>query len=181
MALETATKMNHESTPVTNKRSIKLSDTFIANKLNISSQAIGKIRRKLESEVIKKYTVELDHSKIGLGVCVIMKIHIDGEREIKEKVVSKLIEIPHTIAVFELFGSSYPYIIVSSFKDVAEFKDFMEKEEKSQEIFQYIKISEIYEIPCRNVLKFSKADLFHKYIEDLGTKHNHLNFGSRKL
>ena len=159
----------------------KLSDTFIASKLNISSQAIGKIRRKLESEIIKKYTVELEHFKLGIGVCVITKIHIEGDREIKEKVIKNLVEISHTVALFELFGAEYPYIVVSSFKDVAEFKNFMEKEEKSQEIFQYIKIDEIYEIPCRNVLKFSKTDLFHKYIEDLGTKHNNLKFKSKRF
>ena len=159
----------------------KLSDTSIAHKLNISSQSIGKIRKKLEEEIIKKYTVELEHSKIGIGLCVITKIHIEGDMEIKEKVIKKLTEIPNTVALFELFGGEYSYIIVSSFKDIVDFKNFMEKEEKSQKIFQYIKINEIYEIPCRNVLKFSKADLFHKYIEESGTKHNHLNFDSKGL
>jgi len=50
----------------------KLSDTSIANQLNISSQAIGKIRRKLEEEIIEKYTIELNLKKLGLNLGVIL-------------------------------------------------------------------------------------------------------------
>ena len=49
----------------------KLSDTSIANQLNISSQAVGQIRKKLEEEIIEGYTVNINPSKLGINVFVI--------------------------------------------------------------------------------------------------------------
>jgi len=46
----------------------KLSDTYIAKKLNISSQAIGRIRKKLEEEIINGYILDLDYSKININM-----------------------------------------------------------------------------------------------------------------
>ncbi len=46
----------------------KLTDTAIAQELNISSQAVGRIRKELEDELIKDYTIELDAKKIGIEI-----------------------------------------------------------------------------------------------------------------
>jgi DNA-binding Lrp family transcriptional regulator len=42
----------------------KISDSAIAAKLKISSQAVGKIRRKLEKTVIDSYTVNLNYKSV---------------------------------------------------------------------------------------------------------------------
>ncbi len=47
----------------------RASDTDIADQLRITKQAVGKIRHKLEeSSIIKRYSAELDFTKLGVGV-----------------------------------------------------------------------------------------------------------------
>ena len=63
----------------------KLSDTFIANKLNISSQAIGRIRKKLEEDIIKNYTLELDLSELGINSFFMCKVKLTPEGKCLDK------------------------------------------------------------------------------------------------
>jgi len=67
----------------------RISDSEIASKLNISSQAVGKIRRKLESSIINSYSLNLNYSKLGIqtfaiAVAKLTKDGLDkGELEIE--------------------------------------------------------------------------------------------------
>ncbi len=163
----------------------KLSDTSIANQLNISSQAIGKIRRKLEENVIKKYTVELDLEKLNLNLFLVGKASIISSEDISiEDVEKRLIEISHNLCIFKLFtGTRNEYIFVSLYKDLNNLKDFMDNECKTQKVAPTIKINEMYEIPIRNVLKScSYQDIFKESIDDLGTKLTKFGFeGGKKI
>ena len=49
----------------------RISDREIASKINISSQAVGKIRRKLESTIIDSYSLDLDYYKLGIRIFAI--------------------------------------------------------------------------------------------------------------
>ncbi len=155
----------------------KLSDTSIANKLNISSQAIGKIRRKLEENVIKKYTLELDLEKLGLNLFIIGKTSIKNNEEIKmEDVEKRLKEVKHNIGLFKLFHGENEYIFISLYKDFDDLKNFIDNEFKTQKVAKFIKINEMYEIPVGNVLKYSCSSVFTDAIDKLGTKHNNTLF-----
>ena len=44
----------------------RATDSEIAIKLKITSQAVGKIRRKLEGSVIRSYSLNLDYAKLGI-------------------------------------------------------------------------------------------------------------------
>ena len=153
----------------------KLSDTSIAHKLNISSQAIGKIRKKLEEEIIKKYTVELDLEKLGLNLFIIGKASItnEGNGEV-EKVEQRLKAVPQNIGIFKLFRGNHEYIFISLYRDLNDLKDFLDNEHKTQKIAQFIKIDEIHEIPVKNTLKHSCTGVLNDAIDKLGTKKNKL-------
>ena len=58
----------------------RISDSDMATKLGISSQAVGKIRRKLESTVIDSYTINLNYPKMGITIfaVAIAKINREG-------------------------------------------------------------------------------------------------------
>ncbi|MCK4491489.1 MAG: winged helix-turn-helix transcriptional regulator, partial [Candidatus Altiarchaeales archaeon] len=50
----------------------RVSDKEISRKLDITSQAVGKIRRKLEaSGIIKGYSTIVDYEKLGINVMAI--------------------------------------------------------------------------------------------------------------
>jgi DNA-binding Lrp family transcriptional regulator len=55
----------------------KISDSDIAKSLNLSPQAIFKIRNKLESiGIIKGYIPIIDYKKIGISVIVVLVIKV---------------------------------------------------------------------------------------------------------
>ena len=156
----------------------KLSDTSIANKLNISSQAVGRIRKKLEEEVIKGYTLELDPMRLGLNLLVMCKVHItdEGAEHGKRKVLEKLKEKSPHVSIYRVFGNGSSYMIKAMFKDLTDFNRFLEKEERQGGIFDFIKFDEIFSIPMENVMKSNSKPVLHDAIEFLGTKSTKIKF-----
>ena len=140
----------------------KLSDTSIAHTLNISSQAVGRIRKKLEEEIIKGYTVELDLKKLGLNFLSVLEIeHIkESEKEVQEKLVS----CPDTISLFKLIHGTKKYKIIRVCSDLEEYNKW---ELTNNEL---IKISNIQIIPLSNILKEDIKPILHKTIDGLRTK-----------
>jgi DNA-binding Lrp family transcriptional regulator len=161
----------------------KLSDTSIANKLNISSQAVGRIRKKLEEDIIERYTLDLDCSKLGLALCVIGKFHInkEGIKYGKEKIIKQVMEHNENTCLYNLLEGHQLYSWVSLFKDLNALKDFLESEEKKEEIFNFIIIDEMVQLPIRNILKYSRNSAFHKAIDELGTKSSRIGFNKKQI
>ena len=158
----------------------RLSDTFIANELNITSQAIGRIRRKLEEEIIKKYTLELDLSKLDLDLLIVGKVSIATEEpSIIKEAEKKLKEIKQNIGIFKLIRGDNEYIFLSLYKDMNDLNNLINNERKTQKIAPLIKINEMYQIPLSNILKYSHTSVYQEYIDRLGIKKNNL-FLSKK-
>jgi len=93
------------------KRTLKLllenarkSDSAIAEKLKISSQAVGKIRRKLERHVIDSYTLNLNYSKLGIHTFAIAlaKLTPEGLDKGELEVEKRLLNNSNMIQVFRL-------------------------------------------------------------------------------
>jgi len=148
----------------------KLSDTSIANRLNISSQAIGRIRKKLEEDIIKAYTVELHLSKLGLNLLSLVDAHYQkkSEKEIKEK----LPNYPEVINIFKLMGGT------NRCKMVRLDSNLEECEKSNLEIGKLLEISEIQTIPLSNIVKYNIKPALHKAIDELGTKSKKLKFSA---
>ena len=159
----------------------KLSDTSIANQLNISSQAIGKIRRKLEEEIIEKYTVELDLKKLGLNLFIVGKAEVGGEcRKSRHEIEKILTGVPQTVEISKLTEGKNVYSFASLFKNIHDLKEFVGSDFKGKcsdcECINCIKILEISHIPIENILKHSPTTIFKRCIDDLGVKNEKFNF-----
>lgn len=141
----------------------KLSDTSIANKLNISSQTVGTIRKKLEEEIIKKYSIELDLEKLGLKSLSLIEAYYNSkhEKEIKEK----LSICPRMINVFKLMRGTNRFKI--------ERLDFnLEECEKcNRNLCELLEIKDTNTIPLINMIKNDINPLLHKAINELGTNY----------
>ena len=156
----------------------KLSDTSIANKLKISSQAIGRIRKKLEEDIIKGYTVELDLKMLGLNTVSVTKYGITqkGLELDEEEIENKISSIPNNVTILRLStgNNSYEVNRICSSLDECE----MLEKEKSL-IFEGNKILErlnVERIPLSNQIKSDINSLLHKAIDDLGTKSTKINW-----
>ena len=86
----------------------RLSYTKISEKLNVSETAIRKrVKQLRESGIIKKFTIEVDHKKIGLEL--IAFIGLDTE---PSKYLSTLEKLKEFVEVKRLFTTSGDHMIM---------------------------------------------------------------------
>jgi DNA-binding Lrp family transcriptional regulator len=148
----------------------KISDSAIAKKLRISSQAVGRIRKKLESGIIESYTLNLNYSQLGINAFAIALAKLTdvglakGEAEVEET----LLETPHIIQIYRLPHGSYTHALVYGFRDVGELDDFFHSPKQKQELHNYIENKEFFTFSRTSLVKNSPTLLFHKIIDEMG-------------
>lgn len=148
----------------------KLSDSSIATRLKISSQAVGKIRRKLEETVIHSYTLGLHYEKLGITTFSIAFAHLThrglgkGEKEIERKLHAD----PHIIQVLRLPGTEISYIILYGFRDMNECDTYFHSVGAKQEIRSFLEHKEVHTFSHQSLVKNSPVGLFHKMIDSFG-------------
>ena len=152
----------------------KISDTLIANKMNITSQAVGRIRKKLEREVINSYTLHLNFFKIGIGVFFIGKMRLtpEGIEFGKYRVGEKLLKIPNFFAIYEVLGENFSYIFAAAFKDINDLHDFFNSKKNHEDFLKYVQIMDSFSIPIRGVLKHDINLLLKQIINEKKNKKN---------
>ncbi|MCK4634371.1 MAG: Lrp/AsnC family transcriptional regulator [Candidatus Aenigmarchaeota archaeon] len=160
----------------------RISDIEIASKLNISSQAVGKIRKKLEATIIDSYTLNLDCCMLDIRIFAIAIAQLTkeglgkGESEI-EKI---LLKIPHIINVYRITRGTSSYIILYGFRDMNELDDFFRSSEMRQELHDFIETQELFTFSHKSVVKNSSVQLFNKAMDDMGSRVSRLEFENFK-
>jgi len=149
----------------------RITDSTIATKLNISSQAVGKIRKKLEKTVIESYSINLNYSKIGVHIFALAfsKLTQDGLDKGELEIEKKLHSIKNIINVYRLPNSSATHIILYGFKNIEELDEFFHSQKNKQEIFKYIENKEIHSFSHNSLIKNDSKNLFKKLIEEIDT------------
>lgn len=145
----------------------KMSDSAIAAQLHISSQAVGKIRRKLEQTVIKSYSVNLDYAKLGIQTFAIAMAKMthqgldEGELEIEQR----LLRDPHVINVYRLPSGGYTHILLYGFRDVNEMETFFHSPVSSRDLHKFIENQELFTFSHNSLIKNDPVPLFNKVID----------------
>jgi DNA-binding Lrp family transcriptional regulator len=156
----------------------RISDSDMALKLGISSQAIGKIRRKLESSVIDSYTLNLNYAKMGVTIfaVAIAKLNRDGLDKGQLEVEQELQKNPHVIRVYRLPKHSSTHLISYGFKDMSELDNFFYSPKIKQGLHNYLETQELFIFSYNSLIKNSSSQLFHKIVDELGVKNSDMMF-----
>jgi DNA-binding Lrp family transcriptional regulator len=156
----------------------RISDSDMASKLGISSQAIGKIRRKLESTVIDSYSLNLNYPKMGINIfaVAIAKINRDGLDKGQLEVEQELQKNPHVIRVYRIPKQSSTHLISYGFKDMSELDNFFYSPKMKQGLHNYLETQELFIFSHNSLIKNSPSQLFHKMIDDMGVKNSDMMF-----
>jgi DNA-binding Lrp family transcriptional regulator len=156
----------------------KLSDTSIANQLNISSQAIGKIRRKLEGTIIESYTLNLNYSKLGINLFAIAlaKITAKGLDKGELEVEKTLLDAPNIIQIFRLPHGNFTHAMLYGFRNVNELDDFFHSQKQKQELHNFLENKELFTFSNYSLIKNNPIQLFNKMIDEFGTNNSKNNF-----
>jgi len=156
----------------------RINDSEIASKLSISSQAVGKIRRKLESTIIDSYTLDLNYSKLGIhtfaiAIAKITNAGMDlGELEAEQNLLNN----PHIINVYRIPKGSSTHVIFYGFRDMNELDDFFHSPQAREEIHRFIENQDLFTFSHNSLIKNNPVQLFHKVIEELGCRSSDIKF-----
>ncbi len=184
MLLETKTKLTNNE-----KKTLKLllvnsrvTDSEIALKLKISSQAVGKIRKKLESSVIDSYSLNLNYAKLGIQTFAISiaKLTKEGLDKGELEVEQKLLNNSHIISAYRIPKGGSTHIILYGFQDMTELDNFFHSPNIKQELHNFIETQDLHTFSHHSLVKNNPVQLFHKVIDELGTKPSRVVFNGFK-
>jgi DNA-binding Lrp family transcriptional regulator len=152
----------------------KISDSSIAEKLKISSQAVGKIRKKLELTLIDSYTINLNYSKLGIKTfCIsLSKITSEGKDIGELELEEKLINNPHIVEIFRLPTGNYTHLILYGFTDTDEMDNFFHSKKIIDSHYKYIENRELFTFSNHSLIKNNPKQLFEKIIETMDSNEN---------
>lgn len=150
----------------------RISDVEISKKLKITTQAVGKIRRKLETlGVIKGYATNVDFGKLGVNTfaLAIMRLTLKSWEELGELGIEKLVlKSPHIISIFRIPEGSATHVALCGFRDLDELDKFFHVMQTSSAYNQYVDLKKIYVFSNHSHIKDSPAQLFCKVIDEMG-------------
>lgn len=141
----------------------RATDTHISRKLNVSVQAVRKIRKKFEkSNLIKKYSAIIDYEKIGIKAFSIVQLKIT-EKGLKTKM--DLFNNENIIGSFKLPETNITNIFIAGFNSLEELDSYFAK--IKQKYSGLIEIQKMHIFSNIGLMKNSPAELLKKKIEDI--------------
>ncbi len=95
----------------------------MAGRINVSEGTVyNRVNRLLKERVIKKFIPDLDYSKLGYGLTVLIGVMTEGGR--LKDIERKITESPNVNAVYDVTGE-YDAVIIAQFKEREELNDFV--------------------------------------------------------
>lgn len=145
----------------------RATDMEIAKKLNISSQAVGKIRKKLEAEnIILGYEAKLNLEKIGVTTYVVATVTPTAalwEEFGEEKFIQNLRKNPYVFGVFEVANKM---IILGAFRSQKETDVFMNQ--ATRKYGKYFSDIDVKIFSNYGFKKMSTKELIKYFIDSMG-------------
>lgn len=150
----------------------KATDTKIAKQLRITKQAVGKIRRKLESlGIIKRYSTVIDYGKLGVNTfaLAVLRFNLKAWEELGELgIEKKLTEIPHVISIFRIPQGPATHIALYGFRNLNELDDHFRDLKTKPAFNQFMEIRDTYIFSQHSLIKDTPVELLHKVIDEFG-------------
>ncbi len=144
-------------------------DADISRNLNITPQAVGKIRRKLESEgIIKGYSTQVDYRKLGVNVLAValFKFTQESRKTLVEEDIDERIKGPHIIDFYRVPEGDVTHIVTYGFRGLEELDHYFHSLQTERGHISEIK--KLYILSARSLRKSSNKELFTKIIDEMG-------------
>jgi len=81
-----------------------------------------RVRKLVRTRVIKKFTVEVDYSKLGYNVKALILLNVDGKHILD--VEGDISRHPNVEAVYDITGE-FDVAVIASFKSISELDEFV--------------------------------------------------------
>ncbi len=121
-------KLSNESILVELQNNSNVSFIDLAEKFRVSDTAVRKRVRKLkENGVIKKFTIEIDHRKLGYELTAF--IGFDAEAEAFISIIEEIRDLEHVRSIFQT-SLDHDFLLECWFRDNDDLTTFIRKLEK---------------------------------------------------
>ncbi|ODS39834.1 MAG: hypothetical protein A7315_10390 [Candidatus Altiarchaeales archaeon WOR_SM1_79] len=147
----------------------RATDAELSKKLKITSQAIGKIRKKLEREgIIKGYSTIIDYEKLGIKVFAIALFKFIPEvwKTLKDKHVAERIRGSNIINFYRIPEGDVTHIVVYGFRSLDELDHYFHV--LQTERGHISEIRKLYIFSAKSLKKDSPNDLCIKVLKEWG-------------
>ena len=147
----------------------RATDTELSEKLNITSQAVGKIRRKLEDDgVIKRYTAVIDYEKIGIKVFAVALFKFVPEvwKTLKGENIDERLTGSNIINFYRIPEGDVTHIVVYGFRNMDELDHYFHT--LQTERGHISEIRKLYIFSAKSLKKDSPKDLYIKVLKEWG-------------
>ena len=107
----------------------KISDSDIAKTMNLSPQAIFKIRNKLEDVgIIKGYMPIIDFKKIGINIMLVLIIRFTSKmwnNFTDDQITDKIAKTPYVIYAYRVSEEKASHILILGFRDTNQKEEYI--------------------------------------------------------
>lgn len=152
-------------------KNAKLTDTWIAEKLGITKQAVGFIRRNLEKKgFIEGYSAQVNFEKMGIKVfaVVTLKVKEDGWALKEEGILKKTLQSPNIINCYRIPRGDITNIQVYGFTSLEELDNHTHLLQTKYS--KYVEVHDIYIFSNKSLTKCSPKPLLLKTLDEMKQK-----------
>jgi DNA-binding Lrp family transcriptional regulator len=139
-----------------------VSNKILAQKLGISTQAVGKIKTNLKNKkLIDRHEIILDYNTTGINcfVLTLVKIMPIAFKKYKKE-IKEIFSNPNIVTLINIPQTRITNIILFGFRNVNEYSDYFRLVQSK--LPGFIEIKESYVFSNDSILKNSSTDLFRK-------------------
>ena len=142
----------------------RASDSSVAEKIDITTQAVGKIRRKLEEQdVIMGYGLLLNHNALGLSLFTEARLRLPPELLDSEEYRKEIHDDPCITGCMRQVHGEANLHVIYAFKNINESNDYFLRLLKNH---PDIVIIDIQQTTWDLVWKLNRAEAFKRALED---------------
>jgi Lrp/AsnC family leucine-responsive transcriptional regulator len=145
----------------------KIPDSDIAKTMNLSPQAIFKIRNKLEDcGIIQGYMPIVDFKKIGINVMTILIIRLTSKiwKDFSDDQISERIaRTPYVIDAYRVADEQASHVLILGFRDTAQKEQYIAQIQTK--FSEEVQIKYIYTFSVDKIISHSPLGLLHEIID----------------
>lgn len=144
----------------------KIPDSDIAKSMQLSPQAIFKIREKLEaSGIIKGYMPIIDFKKIGVKILTLMIVRLSSniwKKFSDDQISEKIAKAPYVIDAYRVANEDASHIILLAFRDIDQKERYIS--EIQTKFTEEVQIKESYTFSVDKIILHNPIGVLHEII-----------------
>ena len=145
----------------------KIPDSDIAKIMNLSPQAVFKIRSKLEScGIIKGYMPIIDFKKIGINVMIILIVRLTSKvwkNFSDDQISERIFKTPNIIEAYRVADEQASHVLIIGFRDTDQKEKYITQIQTK--FSEEIQIKEIYTFSVDKIISQNPLGLLHEIVD----------------